>query len=152
MLLLKGVVDGTAAAVPTVTISHAVAVQIYNLIFGDRGQRAKELTGVAARGLYVILASLARGTRVEPPQSRDLVDGLRHLLGRPAAGGREPGLALRFRETCHQRRFDPELKGADIHEARRRLFIRWDNIPFEFDCSARQTYIGCHLLLLLTFR
>ena len=37
------------------------------------------------------------------------------------------------RETCQQRRFDPELKGADIQEARRRLFIRWDNIPFEFD-------------------
>jgi hypothetical protein len=86
--MLKSIVDGTIDVIPTVVVSNAVAVQIYNLIF-DNSTRAKELAGQAGRGLYVILASLVRGTRTEPADKIE-ADKLRLLLGRLAAVVRSP--------------------------------------------------------------
>ena len=99
--LLKNLVDGTVVTAPKIAVSNAVAVQIYNLIY-DQKAHAKELKGVHARGLYIILASLSCGSRTEPPTSNDALR-LQKLLGRAVTGGREPGLAHRFRYTARMR-------------------------------------------------
>ena len=67
--MLKDLIDGTIETVPIIVVSEAVAVQIYRLIF-DRFACASAMKGVAARGLYIILASLARGARTEPPDAK----------------------------------------------------------------------------------
>ena len=64
--LLKDLVDGAVESVPIVHVSEAVAVQIYRLIY-DKNARPPAFKGLAERGLYIILASLARGTRTLPP-------------------------------------------------------------------------------------
>ena len=116
---------------PKVAVSKAVAVQIYFLIFDQRA-RAKELKDVRGRGLYTILASLSRGSRTEPPSSSE-AEKLQLHLGRPATKGREPGLALRFRDMVNERRDHAELVGLSLEDARRHLFLRsWDSEPLDF--------------------
>ena len=69
MQLLKDLVNGSVAAIPAVRVSNAVVVQIYRLIF-DKKACSAALKGVARHGLYVILASLALGTRTLPPDDK----------------------------------------------------------------------------------
>ena len=137
--LLISIADGTIDAIPSVAVSDAVAVQIYRLIF-DKFASAKELkqAKIQARGLYIILASLVLGTRTEPPDPKD-VRRLERCLGRAAGGGQEPGLAVRFTDIINQRRKHAELRELSLEDARQRLYIRWDSVPFGFDFGQPQT-------------
>ena len=128
--LLKSIVDGSVKFVPKVSVSCAVAVQIFQLII-DPNLSEAQLKGIGSRGFYTILASLANGSRTEPPSTAEALK-LWQLLSRPAKGGREPGLALRFRENVKQRRYDHVLKHLTLEEARRSLFIRWESEPLQF--------------------
>jgi hypothetical protein len=65
---LKDLLDGAVENVPMIDITEAVAVQIFRLIF-DKNACAPALKSYGMRGLYIILASLARGTRTEPPDA-----------------------------------------------------------------------------------
>lgn len=124
VMLLKAIVDGTAEAVPTIAISRAVAVQIYRLIF-VQDARSPLLAGSAARGLYIILASLAHGTRTEPPDS-DAHKALYLLLSRKS---KPLGHAVQFlRITVDHKQRDPELRSLPLLDARRALFQRWDSV------------------------
>ena len=80
--LLMSIVDDNIDVIPSIVVSNAVAVQIYRLLF-DRFTRAAQLkdANITDRGLYIILASLVRGTRTEPP-TPNAVKNLKQYLGR----------------------------------------------------------------------
>eukprot|EP00966_Prymnesium_polylepis_P240736 5567104-Prymnesium_polylepis.1 len=126
--LLKAIVNGTASYVPRVAVSKAVAVQVFRLIF-VKDARSTIMDGVADHGLYVILASLAHGTRVEPADKK-AVQRLKEKLARKS---KPLGLALQFQHMTVERREDPELKSLSLLDARRALYMRWDRIDFGFD-------------------
>eukprot|EP00966_Prymnesium_polylepis_P029691 689966-Prymnesium_polylepis.1 len=128
---LKDLFDGTVESVPMIDITEAVAVQIYRLIF-DKNASAAALRDCGKRGLYIILASFARGTRTEPPDA-GAAERLYKLLGRPATRDRaEVGLAVSFRTVAEQRRKDPELCALSLHDARHRLYLRLDLRRLDF--------------------
>ena len=62
--MLVALLDGTIDSVPSLRVSEAVAVQIWRLIF-DKDVRVEALQHAGDRGLFVILASLTLGARVE---------------------------------------------------------------------------------------
>ena len=71
MQLLLGIHDGTVDAIPSIVVSEAVAIQIYRLVFDKLAQsKVLRAASIAARGLYVIIASLVFGTRTVPPRYR----------------------------------------------------------------------------------
>ena len=138
--LLKDLVDGTIQTLPIIAVSEAVAVQIYRLI-SDRFACASAMKGVGARGLYIILASLAHGARTEPPDAK-AVDRLRVLLGRPQSGNSrssEPGLAISFSDAAKRRDKDSELRGLSLEEARHRLLLRLDLRLLQFSFGQATT-------------
>ena len=129
--LLKDLNDGIIESVPQIVVSEAVAVQVYRLIY-DKHARSAAFKGVAAHGLYTMLASLAHGVRTEPPD-RDAAESLRKMLGRPIFRDRaEGGLAITFSNAAIQRRHDPELRDASLEEAHRRLLLRLDSRRLDF--------------------
>ena len=88
------IVHGTTQHVPKIDISEAVAVQIYQLIC-DSTVRAEELKDCGIGGVYVILASLARGALVAPDAAA--AKRLRVVLARKSSSHDPPGLDVALR-------------------------------------------------------
>ena len=115
-------------------LSEAVGMQLYGLVF-DRASRPTGLD-VGFRGLYVVLASLARGCRVPDP-SPAAVSRLRQFFDRrQSGGGRAPGLAVAFKHMLRNRKNDEELRQLEATAVYAELLRRWDLSPIAFEWSA----------------
>ena len=128
--LLKAIVDGTIDIVPKLHLTDAVAAQIW-LLVNDAKLGSALLNGVGNAGMYVMLASLALGTRTLPPDIA-AIDSLRLFLSRPT-GRQLGGLITRFRRKLRSRDKHPSLRGKPLEEAQCVLLCQWDLLPFGFD-------------------
>ena len=61
---LVAILEGTIELAAPVSISKAIAIQLYQLV-SDPFARADELKDIGMDGLYVLLASLSLGRRVD---------------------------------------------------------------------------------------
>ena len=122
--MLLALHDGTVVTVPSIFVSEAVAVQIWLLVFG-KDEREVSLQHIGDRGFYIVLASLARGVRVEtaPPLR---VEALRKVFARKkeGKGDRSPGVVVQLRELVRNRRDRTELRGMNANEARDYLLLQ----------------------------
>lgn len=128
------------SSVPVLELSEAVVLQIYWLVIKSTGGAAERLARAGFKGLYIILASLKFGRRVNAPTS-SAASRLRVTFDRRSTmpSHTAPGLALAFREAIKQRRYDSELCSLDHATASAHLLRRWDQCAFSFDFGTAPT-------------
>lgn len=138
--LLSDVLHGKRAP-PMISITNAVAVQVYELVFVS----ACPLRSTKWSDLYIILASLALGSLVKVDSGR--VDKLRKLLYETNRK-KETGLIVDFRRSVKKRNETATygMAGMSYDDARTHLLLRYDEQPLIFDfggapwsCASRWT-------------